>query len=62
MAVKKVPKAEGKKAAAWLCPVCSECATEIEKEVDSMKVKLIFWVPEGRRTGWRWQHRVCPKR
>jgi hypothetical protein len=62
VAVKKVAKAEGKKAAAWLFPVCSECATEIEKEVDSMKVKLIFWVPEGRRTGWRWQHRVCPKR
>ena len=62
MAVKKVAKAEGKKAAAWLSPVCSECAHDIEKEVDAMKVKLIFWVPEGRRTGWRWQHRVCPKK
>ena len=62
MAVKKVAKQEGKKAAAWLSPVCSECAAEIEKETDAMKVKLIFWIPEGRRTGWRWQHRVCPKR
>ncbi len=62
MAVKKVAKTEGKKAATWLNPVCSECATDIEKESDAMKVKLIFWIPEGRRTGWRWQHRVCPKK
>lgn len=62
MAVKKVAKAEGKKAALWLSPVCSECANDIEKETDAMKVKLIYWIPEGRRTGWRWQHRVCPKK
>lgn len=62
MAVKKQAKPEVRKAAVWLSPVCSECATAIEKEGDAMKVKLIFWVPEGRRTGWRWQHRVCPKR
>jgi hypothetical protein len=62
VAVKKVAKGDAKKAAVWLSPVCSECATEIEKEGDAMKVKLIFWIPEGRRTGWRWQHRVCPKR
>jgi hypothetical protein len=62
VAVKKVAKGDGKKASVWLSPVCSECATDIEKEADAMKVKLIFWIPEGRRTGWRWQHRVCPKK
>jgi len=62
VAVKKVAKGDGKKASVWLSPVCSECAMDIEKEADAMKVKLIFWIPEGRRTGWRWQHRVCPKK
>lgn len=42
----------------WTPRACSSCGTMIERGADSSRLRTLWWVDGGRRSGYTWIHRA----